>query len=133
METRRRVARQSGWRGRGFCLVDGEAPEGWRACEVIDISELGLGIELHYFWPSELLSRHISVKLPAAGPSVSVVLEGEIRNAQNLPGSTVRLGIEFVGVSAEELSVIGVLALAPLAGATVSGMEPYGTEASAVS
>lgn len=115
MENRRRVPRQSvAWRGRGYCHVQGESAYGWRDCQVLDISSLGLGIELHHFWPSELVGRHISVDLPAVGNSVNLMLQGTIRNAELMPGSVVRLGIEFVGLSVEELSIIDVLALASL-------------------
>jgi PilZ domain len=106
MENRRRVLRQSvAGTGRGFCHVEGEAPPTrWRDCRVVDISELGVAIELHHFWPSELVGRRIFVEYPAADASANRMLEGAIRHAQDMPGAIVRLGIEFVDLAGERLS-----------------------------
>jgi hypothetical protein len=119
MENRRRAPRHpAGWRG--VCHVEGEPATGWRDCEVIDISALGMAMELHHFWPSELVGRRITVDLPAHGTSINMMLEGEIRNIRQMPGAVVQLGIEFIGLSKEELSIINVLALASLSSSRAS-------------
>lgn len=68
----------------------------WRACEVIDISVLGLGVTFHHPEPWELVGRRITVDAATAGESVTVRLEGEIRNAAPTLEGEVRIGVEFV-------------------------------------
>jgi hypothetical protein len=108
MEHRRRTSRQgAGWPG--ICHLEGDSVPGGRDCWIIDISMLGLGITLHYFWPSELVGQSISVDVPAVGDSVNIRLEGVIKNAEPTPGGVVRVGIEFVGLSNAELTIATVL------------------------
>ena len=65
MEDRRRVPRQpTSWRG--VCSIEGESPDRWRECHVIDMSELGLGIEFQHVLPSDLVGRRITVDLRQA-------------------------------------------------------------------
>jgi hypothetical protein len=108
MEHRRRTRRQdAGWPG--TCHLEGESDPAWRDCWVIDISMLGLGMKLHYFWPSELVDRRVSVDIPAVGDSGSIRLEGVIKNAERNSGGVVRVGIEFVGLSSTGLAIATVL------------------------
>jgi hypothetical protein len=109
MQYRRRVPRQpAGWQG--TCLVEDElATVGWRECRVIDISMLGVGITLRHRQESDLIGRNISVELPATNDSVSVRLEGVVKHAETTQPGTVRLGIEFVGLSEGEQVVATVL------------------------
>src|SRR5580700_10643390 len=79
MENRRRLHRQIGdWVG-SYRLA-GERASGWRACRVVDISMLGLGITLEDPNPAALTGRLISVNFPSDGSCVNVRLEGEIKN-----------------------------------------------------
>ena len=115
MEDRRRVPRQpTSWRG--VCSIEGESPDRWRECHVIDMSELGLGIEFQHVLPSDLVGRRITVDLPTVGASIKLALEGEIRSAKTSSTGSVRAGIEFVGLSEDEESIAEVLALASLDG-----------------
>jgi hypothetical protein len=108
MEYRRRTSRQAAsWAA--FCHIEGESPSGWRDCEVIDISPLGLGVTFHHPQPWELVGRRISVDAPAIGSSVNIRLEGEIRNAAPSMEGGVRVGIEFVGLSEAEQAITAVL------------------------
>jgi hypothetical protein len=108
MEYRRRVSRQAAsWAA--LCHIEGESPPGWRDCEVIDISPLGLGVTFHHPQPWELVGRRISVDAPAIGSSVNLRLEGEIRNAAPSMEGGVRVGIEFVGLSKNERAIMAVL------------------------
>jgi hypothetical protein len=102
MEHRRRVPRQSaGWEG--TCHIDGESDERPRACRVIDISMLGLGMTFeHSSSPSNLLGRGISVDVPAVTDSVSIRLEGVVNNAVPTSEGTIRVGIAFNGPSDSE-------------------------------
>ena len=108
MEQRRRVSRQTAsWAG--FCHIEGESPAGWRDCEVVDISPLGLGVTFNHPEPWELVGRRIAVDAPTIGSSVNLRLEGEIRNAMPASEGGVRVGIEFVGLSEEEVAITAVL------------------------
>ena len=108
MEFRRRVSRQAtSWAA--FCHIEGESPSGWRDCEVIDISSLGLGVTFHHPQPWELVGRRISVDAPAIGSSINLRLEGEIRNAAPAMEDGVRVGIEFVGLTPAEEAIAAVL------------------------
>jgi hypothetical protein len=99
MKHRRRVPRQSAsWEGN--CHIQGEFPT--RACRVIDISMLGLGMTLEHSSPSELLGRRISVEVPALGDSVTIRLEGVVNNAVSTREGVVRVGIAFDGLSESE-------------------------------
>ena len=101
MKHRRRVPRQpASWEGN--CHIEGEPLEGSRACRVIDISMLGLGMTFEHPSPSELLGRRISVDVPAVSDSVSIRLEGVINNAAPTLDGLVRVGIAFDGLSEPE-------------------------------
>ncbi len=109
MDSRRRIPRQAaGWAG--TCLIEEDQDSArWRDCWVLDISMLGLGIALDHRHPSELLGRDISVEFPAVGDWVSVRLEGRIANIDVMRLGLVHAGIEFVGLSQEELAIATVL------------------------
>jgi hypothetical protein len=72
---------------------------------------LGLGITFQYPRPSELVGRGISLEVPAVGDSVKIRFEGEIKNAAAIPEGTVRVGIEFVGLSEAERAITAVLSV----------------------
>jgi len=109
MDSRRRIPRQqAGWTG--TCLIDEDAAAPrWRDCWVLDISMLGLGIAFDHRQPLDLVDRPISVEFPAVGDLVSVRLEGTIKNIEVMRLGLVQAGIEFVGLSDEELAVATVL------------------------
>jgi hypothetical protein len=102
MKHRRRVPRQpAGWEG--TCYMEGESASGSRACRVIDISMLGLGMTFAHPSPSELLGRRIFIDVPAVGDSASIQLEGTVKNAVPTSAEAVRVGISFEGLSESEL------------------------------
>jgi hypothetical protein len=115
MQFRRRVPRQiAGWVV--HCVIEGDPVDKARECRVLDISEFGVGILLLYPRGAQLIGRHLSVETPRHGESVLIRLEGEVRNAVQVDARSVRLGIEFVGLSEQEQSVVkalGVLSGAP--------------------
>ena len=113
MEQRRVPRQPAGWDG--LCHIGGESATEWRDCRIFDISMLGLGIEVHHPEPSMLISRRISVEIPAIGDSVNIRVEGEIRNVRTVPDETVRVGIAFVDLSEAERSILDVLALTGVA------------------
>jgi hypothetical protein len=108
-ENRRRAQRQSAvWIG--SCHVEGEPSDVWRDCGVFDFSNFGLGMDLRY--PSDLVGSRVSVRLPV-GASIDVTLTGEVRNAKAGPEGVVRVGIEFVGLSKTERSIVDLLNVDP--------------------
>lgn len=108
-QNRRRTQRQSAvWIG--SCHVEGEPPDLWRDCGVFDFSNFGLGMDLRH--PSDLVGCRVSVRLPV-GTSIDVILAGEVRNAKAGPEGVVRVGVEFVGLSKPERSIVDLLNLGP--------------------
>lgn len=107
MENRRRAERQKVlWMGR--CQVEGESSDAWRACAIFDVSTLGVGIDLPHTDASDLLSHRITA-LVELGGSVDVTVTGEVRSAESAPDGIVRAGLEFVGLTESELSVVDIL------------------------
>jgi hypothetical protein len=104
----------------GLCHIQDEPADLWRECAIIDISPLGVGIDLCHPDPIELLgmwhdgelrlhlSRRITVRLKL-GPSIDMTFAGEVRNAGSRPDGIVRAGIEFVGLTEAERSIVDLL------------------------
>jgi hypothetical protein len=111
MKDRRRAPRQPAvWFG--SYQVEGESPDLWRECGVFDISTTGIGMDFRHPGVAALVGRRISVRLPV-GHSVDMTLTGEVRNVKEGPEAIVRAGIEFVGLSENELYIVDLLELAP--------------------
>ena len=119
MEDRRRAERQQAlWMG--HCHIQDEPSDLWRECAIIDVSTLGVGIELCHPDPAGLLamwqdnelrlhlSRRVTVRLDL-GPAVDMTVAGEVRNAGSEPDGVVRAGIEFVGVAETNRSIADLL------------------------
>lgn len=108
MEYRRRAPRQPVGLA-GFCYIEGERAARWRDCEVIDISSLGLGVTLQHPQPWELVGRRITVDAVTVDESVTIRLEGEIRNAAPGLEGDVRIGVEFIGLTHGDHAVTALL------------------------
>ena len=119
MEDRRRAERQQAlWMG--HCHIQDEPSDLWRECAIIDVSTLGVGIELCHPDPAGLLamwqdnelrlhlSRRVTVRLDL-GPAVDMTVAGEVRDAVSGPDGIVRVGIEFVGLTGPERSIVRFL------------------------
>ena len=107
MENRRRAERQSAvWLG--ICQVEGDLPHMWRDCGVFDFSKLGLGMDLRHPDASALIGRYISVQIQV-GAFVDMIITGEVRNVKAGPEGIVRAGLEFVGLSSVERSMLDLL------------------------
>ena len=101
----------------GRCHIEDEPPDLWRECTITDVSTLGVGIDLCHPDPIELLGlwqggvlrldadRRITVWL-RPGPSVDLTVAGEVRNAGSRPDGIVRAGIEFLGLTETERSIV---------------------------
>jgi hypothetical protein len=92
----------------GSCHVEDEPPDEWRDCGVFDFSAIGAGVDLRHPESSGLVGRRLSMRLPV-GASTDIILTGEVRNAKAGPDGIVRLGIEFVGLSETERSLVDLL------------------------
>ena len=115
MQRRRRVPRQSaGWSG--TYVVEDEPRAGSHDCLVIDISVLGVGLELLGSVPTDLVGRRISLEVQTpVGTSVSIRLVGEVRNSAPGRLGGVRVGLEFIGLSDTERSILDALELMQIA------------------
>lgn len=110
MDRRRRVPRVStiGWLGTYF--VEGDIQPGWGDCRLLDISVMGVGIELFGDVPQDLIGRRIVIQVHApVGTSVSLRLVGEVRNTTEMPQRGSRVGMVFVDLSETELAVMEVI------------------------
>jgi len=102
----------------GSCHVEGESSHQWRDCGVFDFSTLGVGMDFRHPGSSDLVGRRISLRLPV-GDSVDMTLTGEVRNVRPGPDGIVRAGIEFVGLSEDELYIIDLMELGSLSTSSV--------------
>ncbi len=112
MERRRRVPRVStpGWSGTYSLQGDG------RECRVIDISVLGVGIELLGDVPPDLIGHRLEVQVQApVGESVSIHLTGTVKNTSPGPEGGIRVGLEFVNLSETEQAILKVMELMKVA------------------
>ncbi len=107
MDFRSRLPRHvAGWTG--SCHIGGEPVGEHRECRVLALSEHGLAVLLQHPHGTLLIGRRISVESPTTGASVSVQLEGDVRNVRPVDDNAVRLGIEFVGLSGQSFQVHGM-------------------------
>jgi hypothetical protein len=84
----------------------------WRVCQILDISILGVGLELRGPIQMDLIGREITVEVQTlAGASISLRMSGEIRNvvAAVSPHVGTRIGIEFGELSDTEKAIFQVL------------------------
>jgi hypothetical protein len=88
-------------------------PEGdWDYCQMIDISVIGVGLELFGPVPEDIIGRRLAVEVGTpVGASVSIHLAGEVKNtAAGAEGGT-RVGMEFVDLSETERKILQVMEL----------------------
>jgi hypothetical protein len=94
----------------GLCRVGSDPGDEWLHCRLIDISMLGLAINVQHPSPTALLGRHVIVEVSPFDDSVVFRLEGSICEALPLKAEgTIRVGIAFGRVSAPERYMIDVL------------------------
>jgi hypothetical protein len=99
---RRAVPREpAGWLGR--YQVAGRPELGWGECRVLDVSPVGVGLELFGPWPRDGVDAELLVCLePATGPDEGVQLPATVRNSSAGRFGFLRVGIEFIGLDAEQ-------------------------------
>jgi len=97
MEHQRRVPRRRLSRAGQYRIDQGPPGE----CRVLDISTLGVGVELlDPVRTLDLIGQRVAIRISTVlVPSDGVCMLGEIRNVAPAPGGRVRIGVEFVGQS----------------------------------
>jgi|ERR1700728_1672355 hypothetical protein len=104
-ERQRRLPRQEAdWPG--TYQVDTSA---WNACQILDISILGAGLEIFEPARDDLVGRQITVEVQTpAGASITLRMVGAIRYVAATPKGA-RVGIEFGDLSETERAILNVL------------------------
>lgn len=99
---RRTVPREpAGWLGR--YQVAGRPELGWGECRVLDVSPVGVGLELFGPWPRDGVDAELLVCLePVTEPDEGTQLPATVRNSSAGRFGFLRVGIEFVGLDAEQ-------------------------------
>ena len=115
MELRRRVPRQNiGWDGK--CILEDDPFAGWIACRAIDISVVGVGLEILDLVPRDLAGRALRVEIhPPTSKAVRIQMVGEVRNVGSGPTGGTRVGLEFTELSETEKSILDALELMQVA------------------
>jgi hypothetical protein len=100
----------SGWSG---TYTDDDAAH---HCKVIDISVLGLGLELIGEVPADLIGHRLSIEIQApVGNSVRLRLIGQVRNISPTKDGSTRAGLEFVDLSETERAILNTMELMKVA------------------
>ena len=109
VDMRRRVPRTSaGWAG--SYQFEGGAELHAGRCRVLDISVMGAGVEVFDSAPEQPVGRQLAIDVQAwAGGSVAIGLVGVVRNTRSGNEGGLRLGMEFVGLSDTERSILDAL------------------------
>jgi len=104
---RRRAPRASTERWPGKYLVDDDQSSGWRECVVLDLSNLGVGLELVDKAHPALFGRRIQVEVDVGESSaISLHLAGVVRNLSPGTRGGTRVGVEFIGLSEREQAIL---------------------------
>jgi hypothetical protein len=108
-QRRRRLPRESaGWPGR--FRFDNQPAHSSADCRILDISLIGAGLELFGTLPGDCIGRGLSVEVETpAGASITLRLNGVVRNVGPGQEGGTRVGIEFTGLSETERSIIDVM------------------------
>jgi len=108
---RRGVPREAaGWMGR--YMVVGRRELGWGECRVLDVSPVGVGLELFGPWPRDGVDAELVVCVdPSSDPeSDGTHLPAAVRNTSAGKFGFLRVGIEFVGLDAEQRAFLTAFA-----------------------
>ena len=104
VELRRRVPRQGvTWFGK--CFIDGRFGS-WE-CRVVDVSILGVGLELFGPPPRDVIGGRILADVDHG--SISLQLRGIVRHTASGSEGGLRVGLEFTDLSDTERSILDAL------------------------
>jgi len=99
-QMRRLVPRQvTNWRGK--YLIEGDSAERWRQYRVVDVSSAGAGVDLFDATPEETEGRQIML---------AVHMRAMVRDWGPVRGEILRVGTQFVDLSAAECAYLSSLA-----------------------
>lgn len=109
MELRRRAPRiKTDWSGR--CMLGGNPEPEVNECRVTDISLLGVGIEIVGERVDDLVGQCLIIEVePPVGKSVRLHLSGQVMNQGTTSEGLTRVGLQFVGLSETERSILEVI------------------------
>jgi hypothetical protein len=94
----------------GLCRIESHPGDEWLQCRLIDVSMLGLGIDVQHTAPTALAGRHVTVQVSPFEDSVNFRLEGSIREAKPMTAEgSIRVGIAFGRLSTSERYMIDIL------------------------
>ena len=97
-----------GWSGK--CIVEDDPEAGWHECRLVDISLLGLGLEIMGEVPPDVIGHHVVVHVEVGGGgSISLRFSGMVRRLRAGERGWTRAGLEFEGLSETEQSVLKVI------------------------
>lgn len=104
---RRRAPRAYAERWPAKYLFEEDESSGWQNCVVLDVSNLGIGLELFGDAHPVLIGRTIQVEVDLGDTnSISVRVRGEVRNLGPGRHGGVRVGVEFTELSEREQAVL---------------------------
>ena len=99
--------RTPGWPGK--CIVEDDPGAAWIECRLLDISHLGLGLELLGECSDTIIGRRLVVHIDVGGGAITLRVVGLVKRVgAGHPGWT-RAGLEFEGLSERELSILEVM------------------------
>ncbi|MDQ1429998.1 MAG: hypothetical protein QOF40_600 [Actinomycetota bacterium] len=109
MDEQRRVPRHRTDRAARYRL-DAEAEAEWRDCQVIDVSSDGAALELYGIVDDEPLQGvfHLEITSVSDGDD-PVPVAGVLRHGRRTALGRVLVGIEFQGLTAEQLRLLELL------------------------
>jgi len=98
----------AGWPGR-WQVADDES-SAWGTCQIIEISIVGVGLELDDLLTDDLIGRRLVVETTApSGTAVSIRMEGDVRHASQFHPGRTRVGMEFVDLSETERQILDAM------------------------
>ena len=112
MERRRRAPRvnTTAWFGR--YVVEDDPQSVSKECRVIDISLLGLGLELFGDMTEDMIGHRLVIHVGAlSGGSVSLRMVGQVKNLNSNRLGCTRAGLEFTDLSETEREVLKAIEL----------------------
>ena len=109
-DRRRRAPRASVQEWPGRYRVEGDPWSTWQECFLLDISPLGMGLELLGSVHQRLVGQRLAVQIDVAdGRSLTLGLHGVVKNQRSGQWGGIRAGIKFTGLSQTERSVLKLM------------------------
>jgi hypothetical protein len=79
---------------------------------MIDISVVGVGVELFGDVPADLVGRRLVVEVdPPIGDSIGIRLVGDVKSTREQMDGATRVGVEYTDLSQTERQILRILEL----------------------